>query len=212
MGTTYATDTAADLASTAPLTTPMSGNPGIVGIPLTIAGALGLALSNIGYLDAAAAGAAVPIIMAATSIGLLITTVWAAALGQNATAGVFGVIFGFYASYVALLLGLNHNWFNIPANQVNKSIVVWLVTWLATIMLLTLTTLRLPWSYTLLLVFVDLALIALIAATIQESATLNQVAAVLVLAYVAVVGYLFVDVMDRETGGRGLPLGRPILG
>lgn len=140
------------------------------------------------------------------------TTIWAAALGQNVTAGVFGVFFGFYGSYAALILGLNHNWFAIPADQVSKAVVVWLVTWLVIVVMLTLATLRLPSSYTLLLVLVDIALALLIPATLQESTILNRLAAAVVFGFIAVAIYLFVDVMERETGGKGLPLGRVIVG
>ncbi|ORT97696.1 hypothetical protein UK99_04605, partial [Frankia casuarinae] len=38
-----------------PVTNPLRGNPGIVGIPITIAGALGLGLVDAGYVPAEAA-------------------------------------------------------------------------------------------------------------------------------------------------------------
>lgn len=195
-----------------PLATPLAGNPGIVGIPLTIAGAIGLGMVNIGYLSPAGGGAALPTIMTATAFGLLITTIWAAALGQNASASLFAVFFGFYGSYAALVLGLTNNWFGTPADQAVKTQVVWFICWLVTIGLLTLTTLRLPWTFTLLLGLVDVALVVLLIATLQADTGLARLGGIIVFAFIALAAYLYVDVMDKETGGRGLPLGKPLLG
>src|SRR5262245_37162430 len=110
-----------DQPAPAPAANPLAGNPGMVGIPTVIAGAIGLGLVNTGYVPAAAAGAAIPIIMSATAIGLLLATIWAAALGQNASATLFAVFFGFYGSYATLALGLTHNWFGIPADQLVRT-------------------------------------------------------------------------------------------
>lgn len=97
----------------------------------------------------------------ATAMGLLITTVWAAALGQNASTSLFAVFFGFYASYAAFVLGVVHGWYGIAPSGVTKATDAWLICWLGPIMLLTLTTLRLPWSFTLLLGLVHVALVLL---------------------------------------------------
>jgi uncharacterized protein len=196
----------------APATAPLLGNPAIVGIPTVIAGAIGLGLVNVGYVPAAAAGAGIPIIMTATAIGLLITTIWAAALGQNASASLFAVFFGFYGSYAALTLGLQHNWFGIPPEQVTRTVELWLICWLATIGLMTLTTLRLPSSFTLLLGLVDVALVLLLLGSTSGRVAWTHAGGVVVFAFVAVAVYLFVDVIERETGGSGLPLGQPLVG
>ena len=198
-------------ATPPPMSNPLAGNPGLVGIPLTIAGAVGLGMVDIGYLSPAGGGAALPTIMTATAIGLLITTIWAAALGQNASASLFGVFFGFYGSYGALVLGLTHNWFGTPADQAVKTQIVWLVCWIVTIVMLTLTTLRLPWTFTLLLGLVDVALVVLLIATHQGSQALTKAGGVIIFVFVALAIYLYVDAMDRETGGKGLPLGSPLL-
>ena len=196
----------------APATNPLLGNPGIVGIPTVIAGAVGLGLIDIGFLPATAAGAALPIMIMATAVGLLITTVWAAALGQNAAASLFAVFFGFYGSYAAFVLGLDHGWFGISPHEFTKATEAWLICWFVTIVLMTLTTLRLPWSFTLLLGLVDLALVLLYEGTVSGSSGWTHAGGVVVFMFIAVAIYLFIDVMDSETGGKGLPLGRPILG
>jgi hypothetical protein len=184
----------------------------MVGIPTVIAGAIGLGLIDTGYLPAAAAGAAIPIMVMATAVGLLITTIWAAALGQNASASLFAVFFGFYGSYAALVLGFVHNWYGIPAGELTRATEAWLICWFATIVLMTLTTLRLPWSFTLLLSLVDIALVLLYIGTSTANASWTHAGGVIVFVFIAVAIYLFVDIMDSETGGKGLPLGRPIRG
>src|SRR3954470_19642821 len=125
------------------------GNPGLLALPLVIAGGFGLGFTNTGIVDVAAA--AVPILLSATSIGLLLATIWAAALSQNVNATVYGVFFGFYASYAVLSLGLTHDWFGITAAGAGPTTALWLGSWLLTIGLLTVLVLRLPWTYPLLL-------------------------------------------------------------
>jgi succinate-acetate transporter protein len=190
---------------------PLQGNPGVVGVPTVIAGAIGLGLINIGALPGAATGATLAIITTCTAIGLLITTVWAAALGQNASASLFAVFFGFYGSYAALALGLGHGWFGTTAAQATDAQVAWLLCWLITIVIVTLVTLRLPSSFTVLLGLVDVALALLLAGTLTGAVSLVRIGGVVVFAFVAVAVYLYADLMFTETGGRGLPLGRPLV-
>lgn len=201
----------APVALSVPLSGPLAGAPGIVGIPITIAGALGLGLVDTGVVPASAAAAALPTIVAATAVGLLLTTVWACALGQNASASLFAVFFGFYASYAALALGLINDWYGISADQVVNAQALWLICWLFTISMLTLVTLRLPWSFTLLLGLVDIALVLLLIGTLQNNASMTHLGGWVIFAFVAVAVYLYVDAMWSETGGRGLPLGRPLV-
>ena len=195
-----------------PPTNPLAGNPGMVGIPTVIAGALGLGLIDTGWLPASAAGAALPIMVMATAVGLLITTIWAATLGQNVSASLFAVFFGFYASYAAFVLGLDHGWYGIAASGATKATEAWLICWFVTILMLTLTTMRLPWSFTLLLGLVDIALVLLYLGTSTGHTAWTHIGGVVVFLFIAVAVYMFVDVMDSETGGKGLPLGKPILG
>ena len=148
------------------------GNPGLLALPLVIAGGFGLGFTNTGIVDVAAA--AVPILLSATSIGLLLATIWAAALGQNVNATVYGVFFGFYASYAVLSLGLGHGWFGISAADAGPTVSLWLVSWLVTIGLLTVLLLRLPWTYPAVLLVVDAALVALLIGNATGSAVATQ--------------------------------------
>jgi succinate-acetate transporter protein len=54
-------------------------------------------------------------------VGLVISTLWAAALGQTTGAAVFGLFAGFWLSFPTLLLGLFHNWFPIPVSADKRS-------------------------------------------------------------------------------------------
>ncbi|MCW2518222.1 MAG: rane protein [Mycobacterium sp.] len=186
------------------------GNPALLALPLVIAGGFGLGLTNTGIVDVAAA--AVPILLSATAIGLLIATIWAAALSQNVNATVYGVFFGFYASYAALSLGLTHGWFGIAPADAGQTTALWLGSWLLTIGLLTVLVVRLPWTYPLLLAIVDVALVLLLIGNLTGSTTATHVGGWFVFAFVALVGYYYVAALWEETGGRALPLGRPLVG
>ena len=184
-----------------------AGNPGALGVPVFVAGSVALALVLIGYVPPTAVGASIPIIGTATGIGLVIATVWSAAVGQSAVAAVFGIFAGFWLSYAALVLGLVHDWFAIPLTGLVHTQGLFLITWLAIIGLLTLVTLRLPAAFTALFVLIDAALAVLLAATVQGNSDLVKAGGWLVLAFAAVGAYLFVDIADRATGGKGVPLG-----
>ncbi|BBZ29365.1 hypothetical protein MMAD_36600 [Mycolicibacterium madagascariense] len=194
----------------APPATPTEGKPGLLALPLVIAGGFGLGLTNTGIVDVAAA--AVPILLSATAIGLLLATIWAAALNQNVNATVYGVFFGFYASYAALSLGLVHGWFGIAAADVGQTTALWLGSWLLTIGLLTVLVLRLPWTYPLLLAIVDVALVLLLIGNLTGTTALTKAGGWFVFAFVGLVAYYYVAALWEETGGRALPLGKPLVG
>src|SRR6202044_3866502 len=143
----------------APTAGPLIGDPMMLGLPCFIVGSVSLGLALIGVVPSAAIGAAIPIILTATSIGLFLATIWAASLGQSAVASVFGIFGGFWLSYAILVLGLTHNWFGITATAVQATQELFLVAWLVVIVMLTLTTLRLPSAYTILFALVDIALL-----------------------------------------------------
>jgi succinate-acetate transporter protein len=125
---------------------------------------------------------------------------------------VYGVFFGFYGSYAALSLGLTHDWFGIAAADADQTTALWLGSWLLTIGLLTVLLLRLPWTYPLLLVIVDIALVLLLIGNLAGSATATQAGGWFVFVFVAFAAYFYVASLWEETGGRSLPLGRPLVG
>lgn len=181
-----------------PLPNPLRGDPAMIAIPTVIAGAIGLGLTTIGFVPAPAGLAAIPVILAATCLGLLIGTIWAAALGQNIVATLYAVFLGFYSSYVLLQLGLAHNWYGIPAGQVATTVAVYLICWLITIVVLTLATLRLPVIFTVLLGLVDVALALLLVSTYTGSALIQSIAGAVVFGFIAVAIYLYFYLKDEH--------------
>ena len=151
---------------------PLVGDPMALGLPCFIAGSVSLGLALVGVVPAAAVGAALPIILTATSIGLFLATIWSASLGQSAVASVFGIFAGFWLSYAVLVIGLTHNWFGIAPASAQATQELFLVAWLVVIVMLTLATLRLPLAYTAVFVLVDLALLLVFLGVNESSAGL----------------------------------------
>lgn len=187
------------------------GDPLVIGLPAFIAGSVALGLVTVGFAPVAAAGAAIPIILTATSLGLFIAAVWAARLAQNAVAAVLAVFGGFWLSYAAVVIGLGHRWFAVLPAGVTRTVEVFLITWLVIIGLLTLGTLRLPATFTAVFVLVDAALVLLLIATAQASVTLTKTAGWVILAFAAVGAYAFLSSLSIATGGKPFPLGRPLM-
>src|SRR4030081_675271 len=106
-----------------------AGGPGILGLPIFAAGSVALGLALVGYVPAAAVGGVLPIVLAATGIGLVIATIWALTLGQTMVAGVYGLFAGFWLSYAMLLLGVLHGWLLVPAANVNHGEALFLINW-----------------------------------------------------------------------------------
>lgn len=188
-----------------------AGNPAVLGLPVFVAGTVALALALVGYVPGGLVGGALPIILASTGLGLSVATIWAAALGQTAVAGIFGIFAGFWLSYGMLVLGLTHNWFGVTPEAVVRSQALFLVTWLVVVAMLTLATLRLPLAFTLLFLLVDLTLIALIIGTLDASLAWVKFGGYLAFAFAAIGVYLFVGIASEATGGNPMPLGRPVL-
>jgi uncharacterized protein len=199
----------------------MAGNPALLGLPTFLAGSVALGLALVGaQVPIGAFGAGLAIILASTAVGLTIATIWAIAVGQSAVAAVFGIFAGFWLSLVVLVLAVDHNWFafatpaaaGVPASNISTgAIQLFLIAWLVIVVMLTLATLRLPLAFTVLFLFVDLALIFVLAGVSNASTTQLQVAGGFVFAFAAIGVYLFFDAMAQGTGGKAMPLGRPII-
>jgi succinate-acetate transporter protein len=196
---------------------PLAGDPSIWGLGSFIAGSVALGLSLVGVVPFGVLGAPIAIIVAATSLGLLLSAIWCAALGQSAVAAVFGIFGTFWLSYGALVLGLDHNWFAIVPTAVVATVKLFLLTWLIIIVMLTLATLRLPSAFTAVFALIDLALLLLYIGFAQASAAgvpssgLLKAGGYAVLAFAAIGVYLFFSAAAVGTGGKPLPLGKPLL-
>jgi uncharacterized protein len=190
---------------------PLSGDPMALGLPTFIVGSVALGLVLVGVVPATATGASLPIILAATAIGLFMATIWSASLGQSAVASVFGIFAGFWLSYGVLVLGLTHNWFGITAAAAQSTQELFLVSWLVVIVMLTLATLRLPLIYTVLFALVDLALLLVFLGVNEASTGLLKTGGYVVLVFAALGVYLFFHMAQVATGGPAMPLGKPLL-
>jgi len=190
---------------------PVVGSPAVIGVPMFVVGSVALGLVLVGFVPATAVGASIPIIMTATGLGLVIAAVWAAALAQNAVAGIFGVFAGFWLSYAGLVLGLTHNWFGIGADDVVKTQELFLVSWIVIIGLLTVGSLRLPLAFTALFALITVALVLVLIGTANASTSTLKLGGYVVFAFALIGAYLFLDAMSTSTGGKPLPMGKPIL-
>ena len=188
-----------------------AGDPSVLGLPIFVAGSVALGLAVVGYVPAVAAGSAIPIILMGTGLGLVISAIWAAALGQTLVAGIFGLFAGFWLSYAALVLGLNHNWFAIPAAHVQHSVALFQITWAVVMFALTLATLRLPVAFTAVVALVVLALVLLVIGTLNTDTTLTKAAGYVTFAFAALGVYLFLSAASAATGGKAYPLGAPLV-
>ena len=213
-------DTAQNAAAQAPappVVGPMAGDPGMLGLGSFIVGSIALGLGLVGVVPVGVLGAPLAIILAATALGLLLAAVWAAAVGQSAVAAIFGIFGTFWLSYAVLVLGLDHNWFAITVAAVLATVKLFLVAWLVVVLMLTLTTLRLPSAFTVLFALVSLALLLLLLAFAEASPLgvpstgLLKTGGYVVLVFAALGMYLFAGAAAAGTGGKGLPLGKPLM-
>jgi len=217
MTTVDATAGGAAPTEAAPVVGPMAGDPSIFGLGSFIAGSVALGLSLVGVVPAGVLGAPLAIILAATAVGLLMSTIWAAAVGQSAVAAVFGIFGTFWLSYAVLVLGLDHAWFVIVPTAVVDTVRLFLLTWLIIIVMLTVSTLRLPAAFTAVFVLVDLALLLLLLAWENTSplgapsSGLIKAGGWVVLIFAALGAYLFYGAAQAGTGGKAVPLGPPLM-
>jgi len=201
----------------APVVGPMAGDPSIFGLGSFIAGSVALGLSLVGVVPTGVLGAPLAIILAATALGLLMSTVWAAVVGQSAVAAVFGIFGTFWLSYAVLVLALDHTWFAIVPTAVIATVRLFLLTWLIIIVMLTVSTLRLPAAFTAVFVLVDLALLLLLLAWENTSplgapsSGLIKAGGWVVLIFAALGAYLFYGAAQAGTGGKAVPLGPPLM-
>jgi len=199
----------------------LAGDPQMLGLPAFIIGSFALALSLIGaQVPVGAYGAALSIVMAMTGLGLLVAAIWAILVGQSAVAAVFGIFTGFWLSFAILVLAIDHNWFafatpaaaGAPASNITVgAIELFLIAWLIGVGMLTLATLRLPVAYTAVFTFIELALIFVLLGVSSASTGDLKTAGVFAIIFASIGVYIFFGSASVATGGKPLPLGRPII-
>jgi hypothetical protein len=72
--------------------------------------------------------------------------------------------------------------------------------------------LRLPAAFTVLFVLIDAALLLVLLGTSSGSTGLLFIGGIVVFAFALVGVYLFVDALGQATGGKAMPMGKPIIG
>jgi succinate-acetate transporter protein len=182
----------------------------MVALPSFVVGSVALGMVLIGVVPATAVGASMPIIIAAAA-GMFLATIWAARVGQNASAGITGVFGSFFLSYALLVLGLTHNWYGIAPTAVADTQKVFVISWIAIVTMLVLISVRLPMIYGLLFVLIDASLVLNLLGIIQSSTNMAKAAGWVLMAVAATIVYLFLGAASHDTGGKELPLGPPIL-
>jgi hypothetical protein len=198
-------------ASAAPAAGWSAGDPAPYGLLIFSVGGTVLGISLLGYVSAAAQGGSVqPIIYAGTGLGVLLCTIWAAALGQTFVAAIFGAFTGFWLSYTALVLGITHNWYGIPPADIPHTVVQFLIAWAVVIFMLGLVSLWIPLAFTGILGSALVAVILLIIGTLNSSTAADRVAGVFVLLFSAIGFYSFLSTGIASVGGKPLPLGPPV--
>lgn len=124
---------------------------------------------------------------------------------------MFAIFGGFWLSYPLLVLGLTHNWFGITATAATSTQELFLTSWLITIVMLTLATLRLPLAFTAIFALVDLALLPVMLGTANANTSLVKAGGYAVFLFALVGAHLYFGALSVATGGKPVPLGRPIL-
>jgi succinate-acetate transporter protein len=194
-----------------------AGDPQVLGWLVFVVGSTCLGLELVGYVNQGALGAPIAIIAGATAMGLLVSTIWAAYLGQTFVAGAFGVFCGFWISYTILVFGALHGWLGLAAlaktdaGVVGDTVKAFLLAWAITFAILTLATIRLPLAYTVDVALVDAAVwILFIANSGSDPTGLTKLAGAVVFTFAAIGAYIWLSAADQSLGGPGYPLGSPL--
>jgi succinate-acetate transporter protein len=188
------------------------GNPAVLGLMVFATGSLVLGISLLGNVPLAVQpGTVQPIVFAGTGLLLLVTTIWAASLQQTFVATILGTFAGFWFSYSAMVLGLTHNWYAIPAANVSSTLGQFLIGWDVAIFMLFLVTLRLPLVYSGILGAGTIGVAFLAAAVLGTSSVTYRIGGVFVLIFATLGYYAYLSGALESVGGKGLPLGKPVV-
>jgi uncharacterized protein len=206
-----APDAGADAAAAA------GANPALVGVPTFVIGSVALGLYLVGFTGASSTALVgmLPILFMCTGIGQLVATIWAVRVGAGAPAAIFGIFTGFWLSFAVLATSLGQDWFGPTSTDTAVATgaqETFLLTWLIGVVVLTVASLRLPSAFTVLFVLIDAALLLVLLGTSSGSTGLLFFGGIVVFAFALVGVYLFLDALGQATGGKPMPLGKPIIG
>jgi succinate-acetate transporter protein len=215
----------ADAASAGASSSGELGNPTVdpfvLGLPLVSVGAVALGLQLVGYVNVSSNGSPLAIVLAASGLGLLVSTIAATRLGTTPASSpwrdgrslptvVLGILAVFFLSYGVLILGLVHGWFGIAPANVQHTVASFEISWLVAFAFVGLASVRLPLLFTVLFVAFEAVLALLLIGTLSPSTTADNIAGVLALIIAVAAGYVFLAVASATSGGPEYPIGNPI--
>jgi uncharacterized protein len=183
------------------------GDPQLVAAPVFVIGSIALALQLTQYVSPAALGTPLAILLGCTGLFLLVSTIWAAGVGQSFVACFAGTFGGFWISYSILVLALEHDWFKIPLADVQRTVAIFAISFAAFFFFLTLASLRLPIIYPLIFGLVVLALCFVAASYLKTpvDTDLLKVAGYIVFVFAGLGMSLSWTVMNLSLGGPAFP-------
>ena len=188
------------------------GDPTMIGLPTFVLGSIALGLALTGFLPTSAAAGALPIILMATGLGTATAMIWSIKINASALACVFGLFSAFWLSYAVLVLGLTHNWFAIPAEDVTQTVSAFLLVWVLGVAVLTGVTLRLPVAFTAVFALVDLALVLVLLGNELTEPNLTKAGGYVAFLFAGLGIYLFASSAAAATGSKPFPVGKPLSG
>jgi len=187
-------------------------DPLVLGLPAVAIGLLTLGIYYSGFFTVSGLGTVVPVVMAMTGLFLLVATVWSIIVGLSLPAVVLGSVSGLALSLAALLLGVFHHWYAIPASGTVATEELFFIVWACLFLFLIVPCLRLAGAIAgaVGFVFVFLALAA--AGTFEASPNVLMAAGAAALMVAFLGFYGFVSAALDATGFKGTPpLGKPLL-
>jgi succinate-acetate transporter protein len=190
-------------------------NPALVGVPTFVIGSVALGLYLVGFSGSSTALVGLlPILFGCTAVGQLVATGWAIKTGNGAVAAIFGIFTGFWLSFAILATSLSHEWFGTSSETTvaTGAQSTFLLTWLIGVLVLTVGSLRLPSIFTALFTLIALALLLVLLGTAGGSTSLLFAGGIAVFAFALIGVYIFLDALGQATGGKALPMGKPIVG
>jgi uncharacterized protein len=124
-----------------------AGDPLVLGLPLIAVGAFALGLQLVGFVNVSSNGSPLAVLIGASGLGLLLSTAWAASLrftplssvwaaGTSLPTTVLGSLAAFFLSYATLVLGLAHGWLRVSPSDIQHTVALFQISWLAGFLLL----------------------------------------------------------------------------
>jgi succinate-acetate transporter protein len=141
-----------------------------------------------------------PLLAVFSWTGQFLATIWAARIGENASAGISCIVGSFLLSFALLVLGLLHKRYGIAPTAVADTQKVFVISWIVIVTMLVLAALQMPSVSLPLVMLVDVSLVLNLLGIVQESANLTKAAGWALMAVSALVVYLFLGAASHVTG------------